>query len=88
MRPPKARVGVLAFDKLDVEKGMEIKDPRGQVRWLKQPWSVLAWQLAGSDGIKLLHADNKDEERETPPAENLMSALFAMPERDGLSTLV
>jgi hypothetical protein len=88
MRPPKARIGVLAFDKLDVEKGMEIKDPRGQARWLKQPWSVLAWQLAGSDGIKLLQADNKDEERETPPAENLMSALLAMPERDGLSTLV
>src|SRR5438445_10301288 len=71
MRPPKARIGVLAFDKLDVEKGMEIKDPRGQARWLKQPWSVLAWQLAGSDGIKLLQADNKDEERGTPPAENL-----------------
>jgi hypothetical protein len=41
-----------------------------------------------SDGIKLLQADNKDEERETPPAENLMSSLLAMPERDGLSTLV
>ena len=48
------RVAALPFDKLDVEKGMEISDPVGNVRWLKQPWSVLAWQIAGAHGLELI----------------------------------
>ena len=40
---PQACVAALPFDKLDVEKGMETKSPSGKLRWLKQPWSVLAW---------------------------------------------
>lgn len=88
MRPPKARVAALPFDKLDVEKGMEIADPRGNVRWLKHPWSVLAWQIAGADGLKLLHAEGRDEERESAPAENLMTELLALPAKEGLATLI
>ncbi len=53
--PPQTRVAVLAFDKLDVEKGMEIRGPAGTTRWLKHPWSVLAFQIAGADGLRLLH---------------------------------
>jgi predicted AAA+ superfamily ATPase len=34
-RPPKARVAGLCFDKLDVEKGMQVRSPRGKVRLLK-----------------------------------------------------
>lgn len=86
--PPRARVAVLPFDKLDVEKGMEVLDPSGKKRRLRQPWSVLAWQLAGSEGIKTLHADDKDEERESAPAEPLLEALLKAPEKDGLATLV
>src|SRR5438093_1094815 len=56
MAPPQARVAVLPFDKLDVEKGMEVLSPDAQARWLKHPWSVLAFQLAGNDGLRLLHA--------------------------------
>ena len=41
-KPPKSRVAVLPFDKLDVEKGMEMVSPDGKRRWLRQPWSVLA----------------------------------------------
>ena len=52
---PHARIAVLAFDKLDVEKGMEIRGPDGGARWLRQPWSVLAYQLAGDEGLRLLH---------------------------------
>src|ERR1043166_3571201 len=85
---PQARVAVLPFDKLDVEKGMEARDPNGATRWLKQPWSVLAWQLAGAEGLKLLHAEDKAEERETAPAENLLEALLRLPDRDGLATLI
>lgn len=87
-KPTRARVAGLCFDKLDVEKGMEVRSPDGSKRMLKQPWSVLAYQLAGDDGLKLLHADGKAEERETAPAENLLTELLEMPGKDGLSTLV
>lgn len=86
--PPQARIAVLAFDKLDVEKGMEIVGPSGEKRWLKQPWSVLAWQLAGAEGLRLLHPDNLDEERMSAPFENLLTPLLAIPEREGLATLI
>jgi len=86
--PPKARIAALCFDKLDVEKGMEVHSPSGEMRWLRQPWSVLAFQLAGADGLRLLHAEDKDEEREAPPAENLLRDLLAFPSKDGLAALV
>ncbi|MCZ7591035.1 MAG: DUF499 domain-containing protein [Kiritimatiellae bacterium] len=86
--PPQCRIAGLCFDKLDVEKGMEVRSPNGKIRTLKQPWSVLAYQLAGDAGLKLLHADGKTEERETAPAENLLSELLAMPIKDGLGVLI
>lgn len=86
--PPKARVAVLPFDKFDPEKGMEVHSPTGESRWLRQPWSVLAFQIAGSEGLKLLHAEAKDEERKSPPAENLLRELLALPARENLATLV
>ena len=86
--PPPCRVAGLCFDKLDVEKGMEVKSPAGQVRMLKEPWSVLAYQLAGDPGLALLHADDKAEERDSAPAENLMVELLKKPAENGLGTLV
>jgi hypothetical protein len=88
MAAPRARIAVLAFDKLDAEKGMEIAGPDGTRRWLKHPWSVLAYQLAGSDGLRLLHAEGQDAERESAPAENLLTELLALPAREGLATLI
>ncbi|MGH2362576.1 MAG: DUF499 domain-containing protein, partial [bacterium] len=88
LRPPKARIAVVAFDKLDVEKGMEVPSPTGEVRWLKHPWSVLAYQIAGSEGLRLLHAEGKDAERESPPAENLLKDLLERPAREDLATLI
>src|SRR5213075_2280975 len=35
MTSPQARIAVLAFDKLDAEKGMEIIGPAGERRWLR-----------------------------------------------------
>ena len=87
-RMPQARVAALCFDKIDLEAGVETPSPEGTVRRLKRPWSVLAWQLAGSDGLRLIHADGKDAERETPPAEPLLAELLAKPQAGGLSTLV
>ena len=86
--PPKARVAALCFDKIDLEKGVETPGPDGRVRMLKRPWSILAFQLAGADGLRLIHAQGRDEERETPPAEPLVAELLAIPQKDGLSTLV
>ena len=83
-----ACVAALAFDKLDVEKGMEVRGPEGELRWLKHPWSVLAFQIAGTDGIRALHAEGLDEERRTAPAEPLLVDLLARPQSQGLATLV
>src|SRR6266702_5404545 len=88
MITPQARIAILAFDKLDAEKGMEIAAPDGERRWLRNPWSVLAFQLAGSDGLRLLHAEGQDAERESAPAENLLVELLSLPSRQGQSTLI
>jgi hypothetical protein len=32
---PQARIAALTFDKLDVEKGMQVRAPGGETRWLK-----------------------------------------------------
>lgn len=87
-KPPKAMIAGLCFDKLDVEKGMEVRGPDGQKRVLKQPWSVLAYQIAGDEGLMLLHADGKAEERESAPAENLLTQLLELPVKKGLGVLV
>ena len=81
---PATRVAVLPFDKFDVEKGIEVRDPAGNVRMLRQPWSALAWQLAGADGLRLLHPDDQPEERRTAPAENLLHSVPCEALRGGL----
>src|SRR5438034_10780099 len=88
MQPPRARIAVISYDKLDVGKGMEVRGPDGETRWLKNPWSVLAYQLAGTEGLKLLHAEGRDAERESAPAENLLVELLSLPGKQGLSTLI
>ncbi len=88
MTPSRARIAVLAFDKLDVEKGMEITSPTGEMRWLKHPWSVLAYQIAGSDGLRLLHGEGQDAERDSAPAENLLVDLLSLPQKQGLAMLI
>ena len=85
---PAARVAALCFDKLDVEKGMEVRDPDGALRWVKHPWSVLAFQIAGENGLRALHPDGANEERETPPAEPLLAELLSRPQSEELATLV
>ncbi|MPZ45705.1 MAG: DUF499 domain-containing protein [Betaproteobacteria bacterium] len=86
MTPPRARIASLVFDRLDVETGMDVRAPDGAVRRFKMPWSALAWQLGGEGGLKLLGGTAK--ERETPPATNVMEDLLALPEKEGLATLV
>ena len=79
----------LCFDKIDVERGIDgIRGPDGETRSLKHPWSVLAFQLAGAEGLRAIHADGENEERETPPAEPLLAKLLALPQDQGLGTLI
>lgn len=87
-QPTKARVAGLCCDKLDVEKGMEVRNPQGKTKRLKHLWSVLAYQLAGDAGLKVLHAEGKTEERETAPAESTLEELLELPVREGLGVLV
>ena len=86
--PAQARVAALCFDKLDVETGMEVRSPEGAVRRLKQPWSVLAYQIAGDDGLKVMHAEGKAEERLSPPAENTLTDLLSLPLKANMGTLL
>lgn len=90
MAPPRAFVATLCFDKLDAEKGIAgVRGPDGATRDLFHPWSVLAYQLAGDDGLRAIHAEGKPEERETPPAEPLVARLLESPRERGFeATLV
>ena len=86
---PRAFTVALCFDKIDVERGIEgVRGPDGATRTLRHPWSVLAFQLAGADGLRAIHADGLDEERETPPAEPLLVKLVETPGARGLATLI
>ena len=86
---PRAFPVALCFDKIDVERGLDgVRAPNGETRMLRHPWSVLAFQLGGAAGLRAIHADGHDEERETPPAEPLLVELIARPQRRGLATLI
>lgn len=86
----RAVTAALCFDKIDVEKGIEdVRGPNGERRTLRHPWSVLAFQLAGADGLRILHADDLDEERDTPPAEPLLVKLIERQQQhDDSATLI
>ena len=86
---PAAHPATLCFDKIDVESGIRsVAGPDGATRDLLHPWSVLAYQLDGDDGLRAIHADGEAQERLTPPAEPLLAKLVAKPQERGLSTLI
>ena len=72
---PKACAVAPCFGKFDVARGMETRGPEGELRCLKHPWRVLAFQIAGADDLYALHPDGAERERETPPAEPLFADL-------------
>jgi len=85
---PKARVAAISFDKLDLETGMEVTDPNGKMARLFHPWSILAWQLAGKQGMEILNGGKGMAERDTSPAENVMLDLLAIPSAEGVASLI
>jgi hypothetical protein len=79
---PQTRIAVLAFDKIDDKSGREVIGPRGKRRWLRHPWSLLAYQLADEEGLRILNREEDGAERDTPPAENLLVELLSVPRRE------
>ena len=79
---PKAFPVSLCFDKIDVERGIDgIRAPGGETRTLKHPWSVLAFQLAGADGLRAIHADGKDDDAGRRPPSRAREGCVAIPRR-------
>ncbi len=87
---PKAATAALCFDKIDVEQGItDVRGPGGETRTLRQPWNILAFQLAGTDGLRILHGDDPAEERDTAPAEPLLIEVIERQQKaDGRATLI
>lgn len=83
---PKARIAAVVFDRLDAENGMEVRAPDGTLATFKMPWSVIAWQLAGAEGLKELKADGT--ERLTPPATGVMERVLKRANQDGSGVLI
>ncbi len=85
---PRARMAVLVFDKIDLLVGVKTRGPDGKTRMLKHPWSILAYQLGGDAGLKILSGSSSVEEREEYPAEPLLKEILAMPSKSGMASLV
>jgi hypothetical protein len=85
---PEARVAAIPFNDLDLEKGIELPGPSGKSRSLVEPWSAIAYALAGDDGLRMLHGEGLAKERPTPPATSVLENLFRLPQEEGLSTLI
>lgn len=88
IEPPQTRIAVLAFDKIDVTSGRDVRGPSGNIRRLRYPWSVLAYQLADEEGLRILHPDGNGDERDTPPAENVLVELFAVAKQQRQAILI
>jgi len=87
MKLPKARVAVIPFDHLDPVMGMEVKGPDGSIKRFKYPWTILAWQLGGIEGLRVLGSEDGNE-REEPPFTNVLEDLLRLPGKEKLSTLI
>ena len=85
--PPRSRVAALCFDKLDIDKGMEVLSPDAAKRNLHYPWSLLAWQIAGQDGLAVIGQEGGTE-RDNPPTEQYLAQLLAIPGQQGLGVLL
>ena len=88
MTPPRTKVAALAFDKLDAEKGMEVKGPAGETPLAEAPLEragVPDRRCRGPAAAPCRRARRRARER---PAENLLVELLAIPEKQDLATLI
>jgi len=84
---PSTRVSAVPFDYLDVVNGMTVRSPSGEQRDLLYPWSAIAYQLAGDQGLRILN-NGQTEERNDPPAAGTLAKVFQRVLEDGKSVLV
>lgn len=61
-----ARIALLPFDKIDSARGLETRSPDGAARRWLQPWTILAYQLAGDADVRSLHRTGELEENNSP----------------------
>jgi hypothetical protein len=87
-KAPRSRIAAVCFDKIDAELGCPVLAPDGTKRSLFQPWSLIAWQLAGADGLRMMRADGQDAERDTPPSDLVLEDLLNVPAKAGLGVLL
>ena len=72
---PSTQVSAIPFDYLDTVNGMTVRSPNGDERNLLYPWSAIAYQLAGDQGLQVLN-NGKTEERDDPPAAGTLAKVF------------
>ena len=87
-KAPRARVAAVCFDKIDAELGCPAIAPDGSLRSLFQPWSIIAWQLAGVEGLRMMRGDGEAAERDTPPSDLVLEKLLNVPVQEGLGVLL
>ena len=63
--PPAARIDAVSFDKVDWKAGGLVKSPDGEDRQFRMHWNLIAWQLLGKRGIKILQGATKTNQTTT-----------------------
>lgn len=86
--PSAATVAAVSFDKVDWIKGCEVTSPDGKKRSFRMPWNLLAWQLLGEKGIKILARDESKPDHDTPPADTLWAEILVEVEKTGTGALI
>lgn len=84
--PQAAHIAAVVFDRLDVELGADYFSPTRQLRRFKYPWTAIAWQLGGAEGLSLVQEG--DTERETSPTTNYFEKLLRHAGQDGKGILI
>lgn len=85
-QPAAAHIAAVVFDRLDPELGSDYFSPQRQPRRFKYPWTAIAWQLGGDEGLALVQEGAT--ERETSPTTNYFEKLLRHAGKDGKGILI
>ena len=64
-----AQVSIVGFDRLDTEMAITSRSPDGTKKEFQFPWTHIAWQLAGEEGVEIIQGDRKTEREDSPSVE-------------------
>jgi hypothetical protein len=82
-----AKVAIVGFDRLDTEVPITSHSPQGQQSEFLFPWSHIAWQLAGEDGIEIIQGGRATERPDSPFVE-VFENLLNYATKDGSPVLI